>query len=511
MNNPKRLGRRFLALGAFMLACSTVVSACSVIGEQADAKTPKELTVWSTVDYSSDPITGTTSEQFFLSSLENRTLFGLKKNGKIKNDIASNYSVSDDALTINVTLGNATFSDGARIVSSDVKASLARMVRKSGEYSKILKNVKGFGEAKNGGDFFGIETKINQEVKFELISPDPSFVYHLTHPVTAVLPAASIGTEGNLTSNVHSGRYSTKLISNELNSTTVFEPREKDLPTINVVRKSEAEIVSKPMLDTVDIVLAATSRSIDFMQVSVPQLAIASWNIYVKDGDSPFADLRFRKAILMAMDEKESIAAYSTKAFTPKKFTGDTFDSVDCSTNCKTNEKKAAELVKEVYKDGDVPEIKIDIENNEIQQALATSAVAKLKAIGVKATVSSHSSKDLSNEIARGDVQLFRFGWISEVPVGADQLIDNYKADSTENVSGLADATLEDKIAKFEKATTETEQLDASHDMQERLKDLWLTRPVAHFHKIVTVDKRIKNLEFDFYGRAAIGDIRLSK
>lgn len=510
MRIPKRLGTPILTMAVFLLACLLVISSCSKIRQQSATKIPETLIVWSTVDYSSDPISGKTSEQHFLTSLENRTLFRLSKNGKIKNDLATDYSISDNGLTIKITLGNSTFSDGAKVVSSDVKASLARLVRVGGDYAKLLENVKGFGEAKNGGDFFGIQTKSNQKVTFDLITPDAFFVYHLAHPATGILPAASIGTDGEITSNVHSGRYSTKLISNELNSTTVFESREEGLPTINVIRKSEEEIVAKPSMDAVDIILAATAQSNSFKQLSVPQLAIASWNIYVADGDSPFADLRFRKAVLMAMDEKESIAAYSTKAFTPQKFTGDTIDSVKCSVNCKTNTKKAAALVKEVYPDGGVPDITIDIENNEIQQALATSAVKQLAAIGIKATVSSHDATELSNEIARGDVQLFRFGWISDVAIGADQLVNSYKADSTENVSGVADSTLEDKISKYKKATSESEALDGSHAIQERLKDMWLTRPVAHFHQIVTVDKRLKGIEFDFYGRASIEDIRIT-
>lgn len=511
MECPKHFGLRVPFICSMLIMCAFVLSSCSTLDEKAEAKSPKVLIVWSPVDYISDPLSGKTSEQHFLTSLENRTLFGLNSKGEIKDDLAKSFSVSDDGLTITVALGKSTFSDGTNIVSSDVKASLSRVAKAGGDYAELLENVKGFGEAKSGGDFFGMDVSSSKKIIFELIAPDPFFVYHLSHPVTGILPAASIGDDGALTSNVHSGRFTTQTISNDINTTTVFEPREKSLPTINVVRKSEADISLKPTSEAVDIVLGATTKSSDFIQQSNPQLAIASWNIYVKDVSSPFANIKFRKAVLMAMDEKESIAAYSTRAIAPTMFTGLTFDSIACETNCETNKKKAKELIGEIYPDGKVPAITIDTENNGIQKALAASAVKKLADIGIIATVDSHDPTELSNEIARGNVQLFRFGWIAEVAVGGDPLVKNYKADSTENVSGVTDATLEEKISGYQKASSVQLKLDASKALQERLKDLWLSRPVAHFHKIVTVDKALSDVEFDFYGRASVGDIHLAK
>ena len=507
MENPGKALVRYFAFLVIAISAMAMLSSCSVVNDQAQAKSPKEIIVWTSQDIVQDPLAAKTSEQHFVTALENRTLFGLNDKGKIENDLAKSYSISKDGTKITVDLREEKFSNDLPVDSTDVKATLSRIAQYGGDYSKLLQNVKGYGEAKGGSDFFGITTPKNNEIDFDLITPDPFFIYHLAHPATAIIAKSSIAADGSMTSNVNSGQYLATSVSNEPNVISVFEPKDKKLPVVKVIRKTNEEIVKDASPENVDIILAAASNSDSFDQVSVPQLAVASWNIYVADSNSPFANVKFRKAILVAMDEKESIEAYSTRAISPTKFTGLTFDSTECSANCVTNAKEAKKLIKEIYPNGNVPAITIDIENNEIQQALATSAVKKLASIGVTATVSAHDPNELSDEIARGQVELFRFGWISDVAVGADQLVKSFKADSTENVSGVTDATLEKDISDYLKSATEDKRLEASKTIQDRIKELWLTRPVAHFHKIVTIDKSLKEVKFDFYGRVNIADI----
>ncbi|MFN8015019.1 MAG: ABC transporter substrate-binding protein [Acidimicrobiia bacterium] len=509
---PKTFIRKTLFL-LCVISFVLVISGCSTLGGKSKSEdVPKLLVVWSPVDYSHDPLQAKSSEQYFLSSLENETLFGLDKKGNLTYNLAQNYKVSNDGKTISIELGKFTFTDGSLITGADVKATLSRVAKNGGDLSKLLSNVNGYGTAKTGGDFTGIKVIGKDGVQFSLINPDPFFVFHLAHPATGIVPSTSIGIQGDLVStNIHSGLYSADVISNELNATTAFTPRTKTLPVINVVKKSEEDMAARPDSQKVDILLGLTNPSISFSQISIPQLAVASWNIYVKNASSPFANVKFRKAILEALDEKESIAAYATKAVAPKKFLGGTFDSVECSTSCDTNVKDAKKLLAELYPDGKYPEIKIDIEENEIQKSLADSAVSSLQEIGIKATVKTYNSTDLSNEIARGNVELFRFGWVTDFAVGADFLVKSFKADSTENVAGVADASLEEAISEYQSATTAKSRIDKSKTLQDEIKSLWLMRPVAHFHKIVTVNNNVQNIDFDFYSRVNIGKIRVKK
>ncbi len=503
--------RAHWALALCILVASLLTfSGCSILQAQAEHERPNNLTVWTSTDLTHDPLGSKSTEQHFITSLENRSLFGLTKKGEIQEELARKYEVSADGLTITVTLNDETFSDDSPITSQDVKSTYTRVMQLGGDFAKLLENIKGSGEAKNGSDFFGIAVPDSNSVIFSLIAPDPFFAYHLAHPATGILPSSTIGAAGAFTFGAHSGLYTAESISNIIDSSTIFTPRDEELPVITIVRKSEADIAKSPSTTDADIILAATTDSDRFEQIYIPELAIASWNLYVKDASSPLADIRLRQAILIAMDNKESIAAYSIRASTPKKFTGDTFDSVACAASCETDKEAAKKLVEQIYPTGNAPTLTIDIEDNAIQQDLAASAAKKLEEIGIPTTVKSHDAMELSNVIARGEVQLFRFGWISEVAVGGDPLVRSFKADSTENVSGVTDATLETDIAAYQSATGFQDKLKDSQAIQERIKDLWLTRPVAHFHKIVTVDKSIENLTFDYYGRASVGDIRIS-
>jgi len=508
---PRNSAGWLISSTALALVCLLALSGCSQLKQESKEKPPEIIVVWSAIDYSHDPLNAKESGQFFLTSLENRTLFKLNKDGEIQNDLVKSYVISQDGKKITLTLDDATFSDDVKISAVDVKATLSRIMLVGGEYAKLLSNIKGSSEAKSGSDFFGISAPSNKKVVIELVEPDPFFIYHLAHPVAGILPASSIGIKGEITSNIHSGSYVAEVISNELNATTVFKPRIKDLPIVNVVRKSLEEISARPKKADVDVVLAETEKSASFTPVSVPQLAAASWNIYVKDGSSPFSNFQFRKAVLLAMDREESLNAFGTKAIAPKSFTADTFDSIDCIESCKTDFKEAKKIIEDLYPNNKVPEITIHIENNTVQQTLAKSAVDRLNEIGIKANVVALAPGDLSNEIARGNVQLFRFGWVSDIAVGADALVASFKADSTENVSGVADAEFEKEVAQYEKATTVNGKLKASEGVQNRLKDLWLTKPVAHFHKIFTISKAIGGFSFDFYGRADMSKLKVEK
>jgi ABC-type transport system substrate-binding protein len=487
-----------------------IAAGCSGTSDDDKAQRPTRLVVYSTVDAVHDPLLALTSEQQFLMSLENRTLFSLSTSGDITANLAQSHSVSDDGKKITVQLAENTFTDGTDITSSDVKATLARVASAGGELADLVENVKGSGEAKSGADFFGITTPDEREVEFELVNPDPFFVYHLAHPATSIVPSRLIDSQGTLSFGAHSGEYTAEVISNDIDTSTTYVPRSKDMPTIEVVRKSTSSISEASKEENVDIILGSSGSDDDFEEVSVQQLAVASWNLYVADANSALGNVRFRQAILIALDQEESIAAYGTRAVIPTRFTSDTFDSVACESQCETNKKKAQQLVKSAFPDANVPTITIDIENNSIQKELAQSAKKKLSAVGIPTTIRENDATGLSDAIARGEVQLFRFGWLSDIAVGADSLVKNYKADSTENVSGVTDASLEKNITSYLDATTFNERKEASIDLQERLKDLWITRPIAQFHKIVTVNKRISGVTFDFYGRARIENIRES-
>ena len=117
--------------------------------------------------------------------------------------------------------------------------------------------------------------------------------------------------KNEIVSDVGSGSYTIKIDAQTTNDATVFIPRDKSLQTFNILVKTQDQINVADAKSNVDIVFGQASTASKFTRINIPILASASWNIYVKNGDSPLADVKFREAILLALNT-ESYCRFCT-------------------------------------------------------------------------------------------------------------------------------------------------------------------------------------------------------
>lgn len=496
-----------------LLTATLFLSSCSVFSSDEDDKVrPKSLTVWTKDAVERDPVLTIDESQYFLNSLMYETLFKLDERNNIEPNIAKSFSISDDGTSITIDLDSEkTFTNGKKITSTDVKKTLSRLAMLDAKATKSVKTIKGSGEARGGADFFGIATPADTKVVISFIAPNPFFVYSLAQPAFAILPSAALNEKNEMISDVGSGMYTIKTMAVDATTPTVFVPRDASLPDIKVFKKTQEEIDKLGDTSDVDLILGQAPTNKGFTVKNIQVLASASWNIYVKDATSPLSDVRFRQAILLAIDSDTSFAAYGVRANMPSKFSGVTVDAVDCSTNCDTNKDKAKELLKEIFPEGIIPNVSIDIEDSEVQKSLSATAKKDLTDVGIPSTVTTHVPGDFANAIARGEIGLFRFGWISNIPVSSESLVENFKADSPDNLSGVVDETLEKDISEYEASATVSGKIDKSKAIQERIKDLFLSKPIAQFVSPVSVAQRVEIPKFDCYGRLDIAKIYKSE
>lgn len=495
----KRLGKIFITLLTF----SIILSGCSVSSSNdEETERPKSVTVWTKDVIERDPVLTTNESQYFLNSLLYENLFVLDKDNKVKPNIAKSYSISDDGFSITIDLDSKkTFTDGKKITSTDVKRTLSRLAMLDSKSAASIKTIKGSGEAKSGADFFGIATPTASKIVFSFIAPNPFFIYSLSQPAFALIPSEALNEKNELISDVGSGKYTIGTEALTVADATVFVPRDRELPEIKVFTKTQEEINTLNSSSNVDMILGQAPRKKDFKIENIEVLANASWNIYVKDATSPLSDVRFRQAILLAIDSDTSFAAYGDRAIMPSNFSGATVDAVDCSSNCETNKSKAKTLLNEIFPTGVIPNVSIDIEDSEVQKSLSSTAQKDLTEVGIPSTITTHVPGDFANAIARGEIGLFRFGWVSNIPVSSESLVDNFKADSPDNLSGVVDATLEKDIATYEASKTISTKIQNSKAIQERIKDLFLSKPIAQFVSPVSISKKLKTPKLDCYGR----------
>lgn len=503
----KRTVKSYLGVGIVLTIVVLIFTTLGIRSLSDDSlKIPKSLNAITSAEVVFDPLQANKSPEFFTVSLTSASLLEVDKKNGVKPLLAESFELSSDASSVEVDLGDATFSNGEQVTAADVKATFSRLAATEVAYRNLLSNIQGFGEAKTGKDFFGISEVSDDVVKFSLITPDPYFLFRLTHPATSIISKKAMMEDGTLDHTISSGKYTIESLNNEIGKTTTYTPRNENMPIVNIAKKAQSGIESNTLTSEV---IFGINNSNNYTQVSIPQLALATWNIYVGNGTSPLGDVRFRKALLLSISTKDTIAPYGSRAVEPSDFGGGTFDATNCSRNCESDIEEAQQIIKELYPDGNTPTINIDIEGNDIQKELAASAANDLSKIGITTVIREHSAAELSNSIARGEVQLYRFGWVSDIAVLGTGIVAGFKSDSPDNIAGIADIKLEEKIEDYLNAKTLSSRRRASIAVQDRLKDLWVVRPIAVFQDVISVDKSISELKVDFYGRIDMESLRI--
>ena len=99
-------------------------------------------------------------------------LFTLNEDFTVKGNLATDYSISEDALTLNVNIKEGvTFADGSSLGAADVIYSVDFIKMNGGSYAGAVRNIK------------SIEASGTHSVKIELFSPETGFVSMLTFPI----------------------------------------------------------------------------------------------------------------------------------------------------------------------------------------------------------------------------------------------------------------------------------------------------------------------------------------
>jgi len=158
-----------------------------------------------------DPLFASNLNAMRVMSLIYDGLFTLDRGGELQSAIASDISVSDDALTYTVSINdslffhdNAAFMSGIgrRVQAGDIKWAFERTARPNvpTAASKLLMNISGYEEffedQRNIYDpgmrtlegVSGIVVEDSQTIRFQLIEPDPDFKRKLASPYLFIYP-----------------------------------------------------------------------------------------------------------------------------------------------------------------------------------------------------------------------------------------------------------------------------------------------------------------------------------
>ncbi|MWV51544.1 ABC transporter substrate-binding protein (plasmid) [Rathayibacter sp. VKM Ac-2803] len=333
-----------LAAAAAVVVATLSVSACSPGGggtETGGGQAPTELTIPVARQPSQlDPVSASSGTDGYIWKSVYDTLVFTGPDGEYEPRAATEWSFSEDGLTMNLTLrDDLVFSDGTPATANDLKATLERIRDTPGPSQREVEGIA------------SIEVTSDTALTLTLSQPDPSLLRKFTGPAGIIAKAGELAEPGYGQNPIGSGPYILDLEASTPGAEYVLTKRDDhwnadnypfSTVTVRVIEDSTAleNALRSGEVDVAPSVLPASRASLE----SVPGIEISEventsqQTLIIADRDGTIqpalADVRVRQAINMAFDRENIVAnamnglgAPSEQVFYP------TFDAFDEALN----------------------------------------------------------------------------------------------------------------------------------------------------------------------------------
>ena len=410
----------------------------------------------------------------------------------------------------------ATFHNGRPLTAADVKYSLERLARKGSGAAELvvaqLETVTGYRPFSIDGtapELAGVTVPVPDVVRIRLDQPLATLPAVLAHPAFGVVPREAVDTPAPAFASepVGSGPFR-------------FESRTAD--TVRLARAPG----SQALLDAVELRLtddprasfrAFKSGQLEWSQVSsedveeaierfgrdgfAPYLAVLFYGFNLRN--AKFADVRFREAIVHAIDRRAIASAVYGDSVAPvdgpvvRGVPG--YQASPCGSKCEHDQARARALAQEAFPAGP-PEIQIDFDDDETQAAIARAIQANLGEVGIKANLRPHSFEEYARLVDRGEQELFRLGWIGVYPAADNFLTPLFLTGSETNVTGFSVPVIDDVLRAARAEPDPPRRLGLYQDAERRIMDMVPIVPLAQFQTRAVVSGRVRDLEMTTVG-----------
>ena len=435
--------------------------------------------------------------------------------------VASSWTPSPDQQHWDFTISpTAKFSNGRPITSADVKYSLERVSRRgsTATTSFLLEPIVGFAAFNDpkgtAPDLAGVKAAAPNIVHFDLDSPLSTFPALLGNPTFAIVPkeaveAVSPAPDFNRDP-VTSGPFRVKSRDDDLL---------RMVPAAGV-KAWVSEVDVHFYSDDAGAFAAFSRKSLDWSPVPPDRVEDAAAK-YGRGGFAPyatvgfygfnlkspkFADVRFREAILAAIDRGTIVRGIynntvrQTSRLVPEGIPGSQPDP--CGNVCAHDPDKARALLKDAFPAGTQPSIFIDYDQDTTQESIAKAMQADLKDVGITADLRPHPYTDYLNFALGGTQELFRLGWggLTAYPTADAFLTPLFLTGSHENVTQFSNPQV-DALLKAGRLEPDDAKRTASDQQAEQ--QILQQVPVIPIFEIEThsvVATRVKGLVLTVLG-----------
>lgn len=420
--------------------------------------------------------------------------------------LATEWEVSENQRRFTFTLAeDATFHDGSPLTAADVKASWERVVAPATESpaAGLLEPVEGFAAARDGGGALsGVRAPDDTTLVVELARPQSDFVLNLTHPALGVLRDGRMRPRQEP---VGSGPFAIDQVEPDRVVLRAADGHDALLDGIELIDRERSGQVTRALEsnDADAALLPGTSAAPDQTTVTAGDyLAVGYYALNLRN--PKLADERFRAAIILAIDPTAAVetgyrdAVRPAEGIVPSVAAGADQDA--CDERCGPDHGRAERLLREVFGDAPPPTIFLDHDDTPLQQRVAQDLARQLEEVGIPAELRAHAVGEYDDFLVNGEPDLFRFGWVGDVPAARDFLTPVFVPDAPENVIGVQAGGLVDGLARAAESPDAERRSAAYADAQAAVLDEWCVVPLAQFTTRFATTEGVRGMNVTPFG-----------
>ncbi len=374
------------------------------------------------------------------------------------------------------------FSNGREITSEDVRFTFERITRKgsSSPAAAPLSGLTGFKDFNNDGDapnLVGITTPSPQIVHFDLDEPQSSLPAILGNPSFGIVPkeAVEAQTPSFAIQPVGNGPF---MIGSRTDSLLQLVPAPGVVMPVRAIHFQVFPDTGASYAAYVDGLLDWTAVPADRVEQVAednaesgrPYLGELFYGFNLKN--PKFADIRFREAIVRAIDRDAIVRAiYGGSARRSDELVAEGvpgFQAGACGVRCSRDPQRSRDLLREAFGDDPVPEVQIDFDDAGTQRAVAEAMQANLKEVGIPAALRPHPFADYLKFAVSGEQEIFRLGWIGPYPTADAFLTPLFLSGLADNVTGFSSVQV-DRLLKNGRIEADEGKRIASYQEAEKL------------------------------------------
>ena len=425
--------------------------------------------------------------------------------------IASSWNATPDQKQWNFVLRpDAHFSNGRVITAADVKYSIER-VAKRGETSLAalrIDHIVGFAAytAGTAPELAGVRVVDDHTVGIDLDIPLAVLPELLSAPEYGIVPkeAVEAATPSFASAPVGSGPFSfagqtadvVKLVRTVQGAAYLDGIELHEYASANIGTSYDDFIAGK-----LDWSLVPNDRAEDAAQrFGADNFRPFDIQLFYAFNllDPVFADVRFRQAIVKAIDRDAIVkAVYPGIAdplvgVVPAGVAGHVDDP--CGAPCAFDAAASKALLAQAFPDGKVPTINLDYFTGTREAAVAGTIVADLAAVGIQANPRPKSPEDYDPFVVTGQQQLFRYTAIGVYPSPDAYLGPLFLSGSRDNVTGFSNPQVDQELNVARGTADPAGRQNLYQSAETHIMQQAPIVPIAQFRTKAVVSKRVRDL-----------------